>query len=140
MVIITSPLSNFFRIDHLLFSLILLLSSCAKVLTIAGYALIRKYSDKFIFRISGNQSLIGFHLVFKRVFLSSAVCRYSGISTNPFLCKTEAGRLLITFTRTLHHFLQKTFSETPESFGKWPVHPLPCQGIPLPHFSYCKSA
>lgn len=30
MVIITSPLSNFFRMDHLLFSLMLLLSSCAK--------------------------------------------------------------------------------------------------------------
>mgnify|MGYP002508872993 CR=1 FL=1 len=40
---------------------------------------------KFIFQISGNQSLIGFHLVFKRVFLSSAVCGNSGISTNPFL-------------------------------------------------------
>ena len=54
--------------------------------------------------------------------------------------KTEAGRLLITFTRTLHHFLQKTFSGTPESFGKWLVHPLPCQCTPHPHFSYCKSA
>ena len=40
---------------------------------------------KSIFRISGNQSLISFHLVFKRVLLSSAVCGNSGISTNPFL-------------------------------------------------------